>query len=125
MRAQDAIALLETVEIHHRPGWVLRFEDLSDRYEDSVRVCINYSTMDSTDYSVTRETWCNLPLFVHDVNDVHTLYRKLFEDVIMRLAEHEEREFFHVQGEQVFNPHTMSGMETWGNPWRDMSFGII
>lgn len=129
MLTETAIRLVETV--CYRPGWTLEATDYSNRFEGCICIKVSYPAPETG-----RENWANgyceqirarasFPIQIHDA-DTTTLYRR----VLMALVEievHEAREIFRVSptGWAPFHPHQIDGMRRWGQPERDLAFGLV
>lgn len=120
MRVHEAIALIN--EISYKPGWTFTPEDYTKRFEDTVLVKVGYPAPNSDaefapDYKqdVLPVARAQFPLIVGDVTNRLEFYRRIM-DIILKIEEHEAREFFGVDRtyfDKPFHPHTLAGMQAW------------
>lgn len=124
-------ALLLVNQIVYRPGWTISATDHTNRYEGAIRVRIDYPAQSTTreeaeeGYPENIQTYAQFPIIVEDCPDETALYRRII-DTILQIEAHEAREYFRVQPTfwAPFHPHKIDGMKRWGEPDRDIVFGI-
>lgn len=129
MRVDSAINLID--HLVYKPGWKFTAEDHTNRFEGAIKLRIDYPAMDSGRDSAKNGydipipvTYAIFPMHVIDCDDV-SLYRKIL-GCIMEIEEHEAREFLRVLPTlwAPFHPHNIDGMRRWGDPEKDLHFGI-
>lgn len=130
MLATEAAELINSVV--YRPEWTFIAEPHTQRFEESVEVLVIYEARNSDKEEapayrnwVTGGARAGFVIMVADLTP-DELMRKLITDVILRVEEHEAREFLRYPDTLVapFHPHNAATMEAWGNPERDLTFGL-
>jgi hypothetical protein len=127
MRVDSAVDLVNGIV--YRPGWTITAKPHTARFEGAICVRIEYPAQNTDrdqapDYPTPIQTRATFPLIVSECDDV-ALYRQVM-DAIMEIEEHEAREYFRVEPTHwaPFHPHRVEGMNRWGNPQRDLRFGL-
>lgn len=127
MDVASALTLLNTVV--YKPGWHIEATDHTNRFEGSVRVVLHYPARNSNrdcapKYRDRVDTYATFAMIVSDCDDCG-IYRRLL-DAIICVETHEAREFLRVAPTMwaPFHPHRVDGMRRWGDPDRDLMFGI-
>ena len=120
-------------QIIYRPGWTFQAEDARNRFENAIRIRIEYPAQ-NTDRDKALEGYpedirphASFFVVVEEACDDVSLYRKIMRH-ILRIEEHEAREYFRVRptGWAPFHPHRTDGMKRWhGEAWEtDLQFGL-
>jgi hypothetical protein len=129
MTVTSAITLIDLIV--YRPGWSIRAIDHTKRYAGAVKVRIEYPAA-NTDrdqapgYAQAITARAEFAMIVADCDDV-ALHKQIL-DAILRIEEHEAREFYRVHPTNwaPFHPHHAEGTLRWGSsPERDLQFGVI
>ncbi|MFF9897746.1 hypothetical protein [Streptomyces longispororuber] len=133
METASAIKLVG--EVGYKPGWEFIARDYSHRCEGAIVVRVYYPTRNSNrdhanaGYPDEVTVPVDFPLVVADYTD-EDLYAALLR-VIMKIEEHEAREFLrvHPTGWAPFHPHRTTGMQRWADRTgrdvlADLQFGI-
>lgn len=128
MEVTTAACLLN--DLIFRPGWTITATDHTNRFEGTVKVRIDYPAF-NTDrecapgYTEEIETHAEFAIPVSDINDDCALYRRLL-DCVAEIDSHEAREALRTKGTHwaPFHPHRIDGMKRWGEPQRDLQFGL-
>ena len=117
--------------IIYKPGWSFKAQDLSDRFESAISIRVDYVARQwnrehAPEYAETINPGADFPLLTADLN-AEGLYRKVFEEIIMKIEQHESREAFRIAPTcwAPFHPHKVDGMKRWGNPAADLTFGLV
>lgn len=121
MRIDTAIRILS--DMIYKPGWIFEVTDHESRFEGTVNVKITYPAMDSGEQNAPEYTVpvpggarASFPIIVGDLadHDTETLFTRLVH-VIMKIEEHEAREFLRVWPSKLapLHPHTIDGMRAW------------
>lgn len=137
MKVSQALNLINN-GITERPGYTVTAVDNTHRYGNSVKVAIFVDTYDSGTLE-SPDMWKEgYPVHVAEpgaraefnitVDDCLTemdLLRKIIHLHIL-VDTHETREFlrFKDTGEAPFHPHTRKGMDAWGTPEIDNTYGL-
>lgn len=130
MDVSSAVSIINE-ELVYAPGWTITAEDFSHRFENTIRVNVNYPAC-QTNRDQAREGY---PMLLHadasflmvcDCNELTTLLRKLLDEVILVILEREAREMLRVKPTfwAPFHPHKIGGMQAWGSQVTDMQFGL-
>ena len=115
----------------YKPGWKVSATDHTNRFEGSIILRVDYPAQ-STDRVEAREgyptditTYAQEPIVVAECGDETALFRCVI-DVILKIEEHEAREYFRVEPTfwAPFHPHKIDGMKRWGRADADLKFGI-
>lgn len=128
MRAESAIDLVQNVI--YRPEWKFT-PTLSGNFEDGVRVEIEYPANNfnreeaAGGYIKTFNPNAAFTILAGQCRDEVALYRELLLRCF-KVDQHEGREAFRVLPTywSPFHPHHVDGMERWGDPQGDLSFGL-
>lgn len=113
------------------PEWQITAEDHQNRFEGSIVVNFVYQARRSErelapQYLefVPGGAKASFPLVVSDLDEIG-LYRAVL-GLIMEVWEHESREFLRVAPTNwaPFHPHRADGMARFGQPERDLHFGL-
>ena len=118
METQSAITLVG--QLIYKPGWKFTATDHTNRFEGTIKVRVDYparnSNRDQAEEGYPEEimTYAEFPVLVGDCSSVLTLYRRVI-DALVRIEEHETREFLRVPGTNwaPFHPHRLDGMKNW------------
>jgi hypothetical protein len=130
MHVNSAIELVNN--LIYKPGWTFEATDATNRFEDAINVKITYPAQDSKmedapEYPnpIPGGARASFSLLVRDCSDTD-LYRQVLQ-VIMKIEEHEAREFLRVQPTRwaPFHPHRVDGMRLWGDVDGDLQFGVV
>jgi hypothetical protein len=132
----SAITLIENLV--YKPGWGFEAFDHTNRFEGSIRVKITYPALNSNrdqacdGYPTAISTYAEFPMVVANCDD-SGLYRQV-ANAIVKIEEHEMREFLRVQPTYwaPFHPHRIDGMKRWNSTdsvsadqvTPDLQFGI-
>jgi hypothetical protein len=115
----------------YKPGWRISATDHTNRFEGAIKVRIDYPAENTNrdkaieGYTEHIDTYAQFPMYVVDCDRLGVLRRVL--QGIMRIEEHESREYFRTQPEYdaPFHPHKREGSLAWGvEPADDLHFGI-
>lgn len=128
MNTNSAIALIG--QITFKPGWRFTATSLDDRFENCVRLRIEYPARLTNrgqapqGYPIEVEPSAEFALLVGQCDEL-SLLRQVF-DCIMKVECHENREFYRIAPTwwAPFHPHRHDGMERWGDPHGDLTFGV-
>jgi hypothetical protein len=121
MDVMDAVEKLNHVTLW--PEWRLIATDYTKRHESGVKLRLEYEVRNSdAEYGPTYSKWVHpfayaeFCIQVGDIAADEILYARTFA-VVLRVVEHELREFFGVESEtdapKPFHPHTIVGMANW------------
>jgi hypothetical protein len=131
MEAASAVALINN--LIYKPGWVFHAQ-VSDRFEDSVRINVNYpahqSEREDAPEGYPTEITCGANasrvITVGDCDDEMALYKRFVVEVLLKIEEHECREFLRTPPTFAapFHPHRIGGMRRWGTVTEDLHFGL-
>lgn len=112
------------------PGWKITAHDFTTRHEGCVALHVEYPGRETARSHAPEYATCNEPravllLQVGNFTDDLELHRA----VIGKLIEfwvHEAREFYRVLPSMwaPFHPHKIDGMERWGEPDKDLTYGF-
>ncbi len=119
MEIDHAIRTLESCT--YKPGWEWECTDLRKRFENGIEMLVTFDAHD-TSPSCALEGWPDRCVFRNRVkvklmvgrfrNETELL--KAFLDCLMKIEEHESREFLKTaDGESPFHPHTDEGITAW------------
>lgn len=130
MRPETAIALIEGLIF--KPGWTIEATDFTDRFEDTVCVCLSCDTYrfnrsDAAEgYQFQMRPQAKFLIMVGEFRDECDLYRKIIECII-DFETHESREALRVEATlwAPFHPHRHDGMLRWGTPDHDLTYGVV
>lgn len=117
MRIDSAIALVN--DLVYMPGWEFTATDHSARFEGTICVRIDYPTRNANrdqandSYPQEIKPYATFPVIVRDMDNTR-LYRAI-ANAIMRIWQHETREFLRVAPTMwaPFHPHNIDGMQRW------------
>lgn len=115
----DSACKLINESLFYRPGWTFEAVKHTQRFENAIRVRIEFDTVDTSEptadntYETPFRLHVSFTLMVGRMDDVG-LYKALL-GVILRVEEHEAREFLKVKPTQwaPFHPHTEDGIKRW------------
>lgn len=130
MECSTAIELINILV--YLPAWKFTATDNTKRFEGCVKVRIDYPAQMSEraeaplGYPTAMMTYAEFKIMACECPDETTLYRRLFDDCIMRIHRHEGREFLRVTPTfwAPFHPHKAEGMRRYGDPNGDLNFGV-
>lgn len=131
LTVDQAVNLINTLVF--MPEWTLTAEPYVKRFEDAVKIHVTYDARNSNrDKAPGYSEWIEGGAradFVLQVSDCFTpddLMRKLINEVIMPIFEHETREFLRYPDTLVapFHPHNFDTMHAWGTVAADRAFGV-
>ncbi|MEO3852602.1 hypothetical protein ABGB09_34135 [Streptomyces sp. B8F3] len=125
IREGELIMLIETAitlvqGLIYKPGWTFTATDHSNRFEGTIKVRVDYparnSNRDQAEHGYPQQinTRAEFAIMVADVESDVVLYRRII-DAILKIEEHETREFLRVPGTHwgPFHPHRIGGMKAW------------
>lgn len=131
MNIDTACQLIAT--LIYKPGWKFQAASFEKRHEGVIALRVTYPAMnsdrDQADNGFPNEVpggvRADFVMPVGDLKDATCLYKRLLCNVIMKIEEHEAREFLRVQPTKwaPFHPHHQDGMERWGDMESDLKFG--
>lgn len=130
MFVSTALKLIEGLS--YKPGWHFEASDYTKRFQDTIMLkCVFPAYESERGYAYEgypkyrTDSWAQFPIMVGDINEDTELYRRVLE-AIMKLEEHEAREFLRVTSTMwaPFHPHNTDGMKRWGNIAEDFRYGI-
>lgn len=117
MKPESACRLINE-SMMYRPGWTFDASEHKERFENAIRVRIEFDTLDTsavTDagFDSSFRLHVTFTLMVGKMDDVG-LYRAVL-GVILRVEEHEAREFLRIRPTHwaPFHPHQDDGIERW------------
>jgi hypothetical protein len=131
MNTETAVDLINTLV--YRPEWRFEAEPATNRFEDGVRVKVTYQARNTNrnqapEYSewIPNGARASYVLMVRPCSTPDDICRKLIEEVIMPIEEHEAREFLRYPDTLIapFHPHNHDTMTAWGHPETDLTFGL-
>lgn len=132
MRVDSAVTLVNSLVL--KPGWKVEAEDYSHRHEGCIRVNFTYVAYrserelapDGYPELVPGGARAAFVIAAGAMKDDYDLYRKVIELIVFEIELHEWREFLRVPGTfwAPFHPHRTDGMERWGTPEKDMTWGV-
>jgi hypothetical protein len=128
METDTAIELIS--QLAYKPGWVFEASDHCHRFEGTIILKVSYPAHETArekardGYPDTNQPHATFPIQVHRL-DATELYRAVL-NVIAEIDSHEAREYLRVSPTYwaPFHPHNIDGMERWGTPERDLTFGL-
>lgn len=138
MLVNSAIRLINEGLVY-KYGWEFHAEDDTRRYEGAIKVKIDYPANKSeradmraaalADEDTATEaimTYATFRIIAEECKDDTALYKKVLE-AVLRIEEHEAREFFRVLPTYwaPFHPHKADGMQRWGTREADLLFGVV
>lgn len=113
-----------------KPGWEFKCHDHQHRFATGIVVEVtyqahNYNRENAPSYTEELTASASFPLQVGTIADQYDLVRAMLE-IVLHIEQHEWREAMRIAGthEAPFHPHTVEGMHRWGQPDRDLVFGI-
>jgi hypothetical protein len=129
MKVDTAVDLINGLT--YLPGWKITARDDTNRFEGSVNVRIAYPAVDTdrenakVGYEKKIETYAEFRFIVLHCPDQNAVIRKVL-DKIMVINLHETREALRVLPslDAPFHPHSIDGMEAWGDVEGDLLFGV-
>lgn len=112
-------AILLVANLVYKPDWLFEATDHTNRFEGSIKVKITYPALNSNRdqasvcYPEQITTYAEFPMVVANCDD-SSLYRQI-ANAIVKIEEHEMREFLRVQPTYwaPFHPHRIDGMKRW------------
>lgn len=114
----------------YKPSWKIMAE-VEPNFENTIRVRFeweapNYNKENAPAYEETTQANAEFLIPCRGDCDQYDIYHAVFSR-IMECEHHESREAFRVGPalEAPFHPHTQKGMERWGNPHGDLTFGAL
>lgn len=127
MKVPEAIALVNTLVL--RPDFHVSAEDYTNRFEDTICVHVTQDTRssnfeDAPSYETLIGARAAFPVTVSTMTE-NDLVRAVIE-ILIRFETHELREFTRRFDDLVapFHPHTVEGMNRWGDPSGDLLYGL-
>jgi hypothetical protein len=143
MKVETAMKMIND-ELIFIPGWKFTARDHRNRFQDSIILRIDYPAQNSNRDQVTGEnaenpypesimTYAEFPMIIADGCTTDDLFGYV-GDCIMKIQEHEMREFLRIKGTgwAPFHPHHTDGMIRWESRHHnatpammsDLQFGI-
>lgn len=118
MLVADALRLVKGIT--YRPDWSFTAQDYTKRFQDSIRLRIDYTAPDTDvkwapTYDHIINTHADFVIHLTGLRTPEEFYRQVFR-VILEVELHEAREFFAVSGSEFHkpvHPHTHEGMFNW------------
>lgn len=128
MRTDSAITLVQNVI--YRPEWEFECYEHGN-FEGAISVKITYPANNfnrenaAGGYTESFRPNATFTIMAGQCRDEVALYRQLI-DRCFKVDQHEGREAFRVKPTfwAPFHPHHTDGMERWGDPQADLTFGI-
>lgn len=113
------------------PGWTFHAEDISHRFEGTVKLRISYHAVDTgrdnakIGYEKELDTFAEFSFPVANCPDINSVVRHML-DKIMEIQLHEAREALRIRPsyDAPFHPHALAGMAAYGKVDTDLSFGV-
>lgn len=103
------------------PGWSFSAVE-SNRFEDSILVRVSYPSHNTNKESIVDNSYTeeiaiygDFVIMVGDLQTTEELYRRFFDEAIMKIYEHEAREALREKSSlySPFHPHKIQGMNNW------------
>jgi hypothetical protein len=128
MRVASALDLVNSIV--YKPDWKISAEDHTNRYEDAIKIRIDYPARNSNrdeaanNYPTPIMTYATFVVIVGDCG-LDSMLRRIVEKLI-EIEAHEVREFFRLAPTlwAPFHPHNVDGMKRWGEMDKDLQFGL-
>lgn len=128
METQSAIELIS--QLVYKPEWTFEAKDHCHRFEGAIALTITYPARESAredaaeGYPHVNHPYATFPIQVHGMC-AEDLYRAILK-IIGEIEMHEAREFLRVKPTYwaPFHPHQIDGMRRWGEPEKDLNFGL-